>query len=67
MQSPYAAYRRLLVDLHALQSQRTIHRARELLQGALGAIWLVKQGNEVYAEVKTNAGLLLKAAGMSSL
>jgi DNA invertase Pin-like site-specific DNA recombinase len=57
-----AAYRRMVADLQKAL-ERDVLRARDLLQGALGAIKLVPEGKAVYAEIETGAERLLMAAG----
>lgn len=61
-----AGYKRMVADLQRALGE-DVPRARSLLQSALGAIKLVPEGKDVYAEVETNAGRLLLAAGGSTL
>ena len=59
-----AAYRRLVADLQGAL-ERDVTRAREMLQDALGPIRLVREGEEVWAEVETRPARLLMAGGAS--
>lgn len=62
VQGVQSAYRRLVADLQGSLTA-DVPRARELLQGAIGEIRLLPEGNEIYAEIESRPGLLAMAGG----
>lgn len=59
-------HKRLVLDLQAALKRDT-GRARDILREIMPTIRLVKEGNEIYAEISTGADRILLAAGGSIL